>query len=82
MARHKYIETTLRYDHTDDMTVKEFLDRQYNKPQAIENADKDGLKEAAEVLQRLIDGEIDVKELAKEIESLKHKEHKDDIAYI
>jgi len=81
MARHKYIETTLRYDHTDDGTVKEFLDREY-KLQAIENADKDGLKEAAEVLQRLIDGEIDIKELAKEIESLKHKEHIDDMAYM
>jgi hypothetical protein len=32
-------------------------------------------------LQRLIDGDIDIKELAKEIKSLKHKEHKDDIAY-
>jgi len=84
MARHKYIETTLRYDHTDDGTVKEFLDRQDNdnRPQEMQNAGKDGLKEAAEVLQRLIDGEIDVKELAKEIESLKHKEHKDDIAYL
>jgi site-specific recombinase XerD len=82
MARHKYIETTLRYDHTDDGTVKEFLDRQYNEPQAIENADKDGLKEIAEVLQRFIDGEIDIKKLAKEIESLKHKEHKYDMAYM
>jgi type III secretory pathway component EscV len=45
---------------------------------------KDGarLKETAEVLQRLIDREIDIKELAKEIESLKHKEHKDDMAYM
>ena len=48
----------------------------------MQNADKGGLKEAAEVLQRLIDGEIDVKELAKEIKSLKHKEHIDDIAYL
>jgi len=82
MARHKYIETTLRYDHTDDISVKEFLDRKYNEPQAIEHADKDGLKEAAEVLQRIIDGKIDIKELAKEIESLKHKEHIDDMAYM
>ena len=81
MARHKYIETTLRYDHTDDMTVKEFLDKRYNKSQEIESGDDDGLKEAAEVLQKLIDGEIDIKELAKEIELLKHKEHKDDMAY-
>jgi type III secretory pathway component EscV len=48
----------------------------------LQNNDKDGLKEAAEVLQRLIDGEIDIKELTREIESLKHKEHKDDIAYM
>lgn len=81
MARHRYIETTLRYDHTDDMTVKEFLDRKNNKPKATINDDSDGLKEATEVLQRLIDGDIDIKELAKEIKSLKHKEHKDDIAY-
>ena len=62
-------------------TTVQCLDREY-KPQAIENADKDGLKEAVEVLQRLIDGEIDVKELAKEIESLKHKEHIEDMAYM
>jgi site-specific recombinase XerD len=81
MARHKYIETTLRYDHTDDMSVKEFLDRNNNKPQVTQNDDSDGLKETAEVLQRLVDGDIDIKELAKEIKSLKHKEHKDDMAY-
>ena len=62
--------------------MKEFLDRQHNESQALQNNDKDGLKEVAEVLQRLIDGEIDIKELAKEIESLKHKEHIDDIAYM
>jgi integrase/recombinase XerC len=82
MARHKYIETTLRYDHTDDETVKEFFDRHHDKPQEKQNGDNDGLKEAAEVLQRVIDGTLDIKELAKEIESLKHKEHKDDMAYI
>ena len=62
--------------------MKEFLDRQHNESQALQNNDKDGLKEVAEVLQRLIDGEIDIKELAKEIESLKHKEHIYDIAYM
>ena len=62
--------------------MKEFLDRQHNESQALQNNDKDGLKEVAEVLQRLIDGKIDIKELAKEIESLKHKEHIDDIAYM
>ena len=62
--------------------MKEFLDRQHNESQALQNNDKDGLKEVAEVLQRLIDGGIDIKELAKEIESLKHKEHIDDIAYM
>lgn len=36
----------------------------------------------AEVLQKLIDGKIDIKELIQEIESLKHKEHKDDVAYM
>jgi integrase len=82
MARHKYIETTLRYDHTDDMTVKEFLDRKYNGLKTIENADNDGFKETAEVLQRLIDGDIDVKELARKIQSMKHKEHIDDMAYM
>jgi site-specific recombinase XerD len=81
MARHKYIETTLRYDHTDDMTVKEFFDKQNSKLQVLENDNKVGLKEAAEVIQGLINGEIDIKELAKEIETLKHKEHKDDMAY-
>jgi hypothetical protein len=39
------------------------------------------LKETAEILQRLIDGEIDVKELAKEIDA-KRKGHKDDVAYL
>ena len=62
--------------------MKEFLDRQHNESQALQNNDKDGLKEVAEVLQRLIDGKIDIKELAKEIESLKHKENIDDIAYM
>jgi len=33
-------------------------------------------------LQRLIDGEIDIKELAKEIKSMKHKEHIEDMAYM
>ena len=82
MARHKKIESTLRYDHTDDRTVREFLDRRNNEPQATQNTERAELKETAEMLQRLINGEIDIKELAKEIESLKHKEHKDDMAYI
>ena len=83
MARHKYIETTLRYDHTDDMTVKEFLDRRNDEPQSAQaqNNEKTELKKTAEILQRLVNGEIDIEELAKEIGSLKHKEHKDDMAY-
>ncbi|MCU0849747.1 MAG: site-specific integrase [Candidatus Thermoplasmatota archaeon] len=81
MARHKYIDTTLRYDHTDDTTVRDFLDRRHGEPTEGRGEDDD-LKQTAEILQRLIDGEIDVKELAKEIKSTKRKEHKDDVAYL
>jgi site-specific recombinase XerD len=83
MARHKYIETTLRYDHTDDMTVKDFFDRNHDKSQSvlILNNEKTELQETAKMLQRLVNGEINLDELTKELGSLKHKEHKDDIAY-
>jgi hypothetical protein len=39
------------------------------------------VKGTAEIIQSLLNGEIDVNELAREIESLKHKENKEDMAY-
>lgn len=72
----------MRYDHSDDMTVRDFLDRSDNEPQSMQNTEKTELKETAEVLHKLINGEIDIKELTKEIESLKHKRHIEDVAYM
>jgi hypothetical protein len=64
------------------MTVRDFLDRSDNEPQSMQNTEKTELKETAEVLHKLINGEIDIKELTKEIESLKHKRHIEDVAYM
>ncbi len=72
MARHKYIETTLRYDHTDDTTVKDFFNKRNNTQQSVQvkNIEKNELKETAEILKKLVDGKIDLEELSKDISSL------------
>lgn len=71
MARHKHLETTLRYDHTDDNTVKEFLDKQNNgeEPHATE-----GIRiqnRAVALVDKLINGELDTETFKISLEILK-----------
>jgi len=59
-ARHKKIETTLRYDHVSDEMVKEFFNQQQEKNiNSIENMSTD---EKAKIwLDKLLHNEIDLK---------------------
>jgi len=80
-ARHKKIETTLRYDHTADEMVKEY----YNQVQRHPNIDTLDYKEKARIwLDKLLAGEIDTKTFKNGIDILLPKSggKDDDIAYL
>jgi hypothetical protein len=42
-ARHKNIETTLRYDHTDDEMVRRYFERQQLNIEMLTDEEKEGL---------------------------------------
>ena len=80
-ARHRKIETTLRYDHTADNMVKEY----YNQVQKCQNIDAMDYKEKARVwLDKLLAGEIDTKTFKNGIDILLPNRTKkgDDVAYL
>lgn len=80
-ARHRKIETTLRYDHAADEMVKEF----YNQIQRHPNLDMLDNREKAKIwLNKLLAGEIDLKTFKEGIDILlpATRHRGDDIAYL
>jgi len=80
-ARHRKIETTLRYDHTADEMVKEY----YNQMQKYPNIDSLDDKEKARIwMEKLLAGEIDLKTFKEGINillpAIQHRG--EDIAYL
>jgi hypothetical protein len=70
-ARHKNIETTLRYDHTDDEMVKKHFDQQKPTFGSLNDEEKTRV-----MLDRFLKGEIDL-ETYKQSMDLLHKKEKD-----
>ncbi len=70
-ARHKNIETTLRYDHTDDEMVKKHFMQENPIFGSLNNEDKTRV-----MLDRFLKGEIDL-ETYKQSMDLLHKKDKD-----
>jgi len=70
-ARHKNIETTLRYDHTDDEMVKRHFYQQNPSFGSLNNEDKTRV-----MLDRFLKGEIDL-ETYKQSMDLLHRRDKD-----
>lgn len=79
-ARHKNVETTLRYDHTDDTMVREHFKRQAFSIDTNSLSDKEKTKL---MLDRFLSGEIDIETYKRSLDLL-HKKHQefDDKAYI
>jgi len=79
-ARHKNIETTLRYDHTDDKMVREHFERQAFGIDTGMLSDKEKTKL---MLDRFLKGEIDIETYKRSLDLLhnKHQEF-DDKAYM
>ena len=79
-ARHKNIETTLRYDHTDDKMTLEYFNR------VQRNIDLDSLQpedKARIWLDKLLTDEIDLKTFKTGIDVLLPKKHRgDDVGYV
>ena len=77
-ARHKRIETTLRYDHTSDKMAKEYFNR-------VQTPNTDNLRteDKAKIwLDKLISNEIDIKTFKTGIDVLLPHKHKgEDIGY-
>lgn len=79
-ARHKKIETTLRYDHTSDQMVKDY----YNNTQVPSDIEHLRYEEKAKVwLDKFLAGEVDVKTFKDGIDILLPSVRRkgDDIAY-
>jgi integrase len=78
-ARHKNIETTLRYDHTSDKMAKDY----FNKAQS-KNIDALPVEDKAKVwFDKLLSNEIDLKTFKTGIDVLLPQRRKDDdIGYI
>lgn len=78
-ARHKNIETTLRYDHTDDKMVREHFEKQTLNIDTSSLCDKEKTKI---MLDRFLKGEIDIETYKRSLDLL-HDKHRevDDKAY-
>ena len=78
-ARHRNIETTLRYDHTSDKMVRDHFNRiQLQNVENLTSNDK-----ARALLDELLSKEIDLKTFKTGIDVLlPHKRNEDDIGYI
>ena len=70
-ARHKNIETTLQYDHTDDEMVKRHFTQQTTPFGSLNDEDKTRV-----MLDRFLKGEIDL-ETYKQSMDLLHRKDKD-----
>ena len=84
MARHRHIETTLRYDHTNDNIVREFLDKQNHKEEFRENNEIRIQDKALTLVDKLISGDLDNETFKKGLEILKlqNDEKEDLISYV
>ncbi|MCJ7571054.1 MAG: site-specific integrase [Candidatus Thermoplasmatota archaeon] len=70
-ARHKNIETTLRYDHTDDEMVKRYFNQQKPSFGSLDNEEKTRV-----MLDQFLKGEIDLETYKQSIDLL-HKKDRD-----
>ncbi len=79
-TRHKNVETTLRYDHTDDRMVREHFQKQALSSDTNALSDKEKTKL---MLDRFLNGEIDIETYKRSLDLL-HKRHQefDDKAYL
>ena len=78
-ARHSRIETTLRYDHTDDEMTKEY----FNQLQAPSPENLKPGEDAKEWLDKLLSNDIDIKTFKTGIDVLlPHRQKEGDIGYI
>jgi hypothetical protein len=79
-ARHKKIETTLRYDHTSDIMTREYFNRVQRNLNVENLSDED---KAKVWLDKLLSDEIDLKTFKTGIDVLLPKQHRgDDIGYV
>lgn len=69
-ARHKNIETTLLYDHSDDKMVLEHFERQQKGSTEIPKTERE---KAKELLDRVFQGEISIETFEKSLEILMPK---------
>lgn len=77
-ARHKRVETTLRYDHTSDDMVK----KHFHEIHKIDDIESLGPEDKARaMLDRFLAGEIDKETFKSSIDILMPSNRKDDIAY-
>lgn len=78
MARHKKIETTLRYDHvSDEMVRRQFELRDFN----IKDLDRE--EKARLLFNRYLSGELDLEMLKQGLELLsEERKHYENIAYV
>ena len=79
-ARHKNIETTLMYDHTDDKMVHEYFKQLDSSIDIRRLNDKDKTKL---MLDRFLKGEIDIETYKRSLDLI-HGKHKDfdDLGYV
>ena len=79
-ARHKRIESTLRYDHTDDTNLIKHFELEHQKISDLSNKDK-----AQIMFDRFLEGELDIESFKLGLSFLLEKEHdkfKEGVGYV
>lgn len=79
-ARHKKLESTLRYDHTSDEMLRKHFENQNSNIETLSNEDKERL-----LFNRYLSGEVDIETLKQGLELLeseKERKHYQEIGYV